>query len=123
MASRWKDGYEHPQHSAWILNEWACFTLQRSVEKIIKALGLALGLTLWGHSLTEMLKLIEQRIPVPPEILDDARSLDFYYIPPRYPNGFPSGKPADYFTEAQAREALDAADHIIGFCESHLPGS
>ncbi len=45
---------------------------------------------------------------------------DLYYIPPRYPNGFASGKPADYFTEAQAREALDAADQIIRFCEGHL---
>lgn len=131
MANRWKDWYEQGkrdreralldiQHGYY---EWACFTLQQSVEKIIKALGLALGLTLWGHSLTEMLKLIERHIPVPPEILDYARSLDFYYIAPRYPNGFPSGKPADYFTEAQAREALVAADHIIRFCESHLPGS
>ena len=46
-----------------------------------------------------------------------------YYIPPRYPNGFTSGKPADYFTEAQAQEGLYAADRIIRFCEGHLPGS
>ena len=46
-----------------------------------------------------------------------------YYIPPRYPNGFASGKPADYFTEAQAQEGLYAADRIIRFCEGHLPGS
>ena len=103
--------------------EWACFTLQQSAEKVNKALGLALGLTLWGHSLTEMLKLIGQRIEVPLEILDDARLLDLYYIPPRDPNGFPLGKPADDFTETQAREALRAADLIIGCCESHLPGS
>lgn len=48
---------------------------------MIKALGLALGLTLWGPSLTEMLKLIGQRIDVPPKILDHARLLDLYYIP------------------------------------------
>jgi HEPN domain-containing protein len=76
------------------------------------------------RSFTEMLKWIEQEtgIEVPAAILDRARLLDLYYIPPRYPNGFASGKPADYFTEAQAREALDAADQIIRFCEGYLPG-
>ncbi len=39
-----------------------------------------------------------------------------------YEHGFAAGKPADYFTEKQAREALDAASRIIRFCESHLPG-
>jgi len=52
----------------------------------------------------------------------DRNKRNRYYIPPWYPNGFASGKPADYFTEAQAREALDAADQIIRFCERHLPG-
>lgn len=129
MSNRWKDWYEQGKRDGeralldiqYGYYEWACFTLQQSVEKVIKALGLAQGLTLWGHSLTEMLRLIGQHIPVPSEILDRARLLDLYYIPPRYPNGFASGKPADYFTESQAREALNAADQIIRFCESHLP--
>jgi len=131
--NRWKDWYEQGKRDyeralidvQYGYYEWACFTLQQSAEKVIKALGLARGLTLWGHSLTEMLKLIGQEtgIEVPAAILDRARLLDLYYIPPRYPNGFASGKPADYFTEAQAREALDAADQIIRFCEGYLPES
>jgi HEPN domain-containing protein len=131
--NRWKDWYEQGKRDyeralidvQYGYYEWACFTLQQSAEKVIKALGLARGLTLWGHSLTEMLKLIGQEtgIEVPAAILNRARLLDLYYIPPRYPNGFASGKPADYFTEAQAREALDAADQIIRFCEGYLPES
>ena len=100
--------------------EWACFTSQQSVEKVIKAMALKLGLNLWGHSLTEMLTLLSKKVEIEKTVRDQARLLDLYYIPPRYPNGFPSGKPADYFTEKQAKEALDAADSIIGFCESHL---
>lgn len=69
-----------------------------------------------------MLKLIGECLEVPPEVLDRARLLDLYYIPPRYLNSFASGKPADYFTEAQARKAMDAADQIIRFCEGHLSG-
>ncbi|PWH13447.1 MAG: DNA-binding protein [Ardenticatenia bacterium] len=127
--NRWKDWYEQGkrdytralidiQHGYY---EWACFTLQQATEKVIKALGLARHLTLWGHSLTEMLQRIAEDLAVPPEILDRARLLDLYYIPPRYPNGFASGKPADYFTYAQAQEALHAADQVIRFCEEHLP--
>jgi len=131
-VNRWRDWYEQSKRDyeralidiQYGYYEWACFTLQQSAEKAIKALGMARGLTLWGHSLTEMLKWIEQEtgIEVPASVLDRARLLDLYYIPPRYPNSFASGKPADYFTEAQAREALDAADQIIRFCESLLPG-
>lgn len=129
--NRWKDWYEQGKrdYSRALIDiqygyyEWACFTLQQATEKVVKALGMAQHLTLWGHSLTEMLQLIGKCLEVPPEILDRARLLDLYYIPPRYPNGFASGKPADYFTEAQAQEALHAADQVIQFCERYLPGS
>ena len=129
--NRWKDWYDQGKrdYTRAILDiqygyyEWACFTLQQSSEKVIKALGLARGVTLWGHSLTEMLKLLQQDLEIPEEVLDSARLLDLYYIPPRYPDGFASGKPADYFTETQAQEGLYAADRIIRFCEGHLPGS
>ncbi len=83
-------------------------------------MALNLGLTIWGHSLTEILRILSERIEIPGELKDKAKLLDLYYIPSRYPNGFPSGKPADYFTEKQANEAIDAADYIIRFCESHI---
>lgn len=89
---------------------WACFTLPQASEKVVKALGLASGVTLWGHSLTDMLRWLSQELTVPEEVLNSTRLLDLYYIPPRYPNGFASGKPGDYVTETQAREGLHAAD-------------
>lgn len=100
--------------------EWACFTSQQASEKFLKALAMKLGFDIWGHSLTEILKIISQKIEIPEHIVEDAKQLDLYYIPTRYPNGFPSGKPADYFTEKQAREAIDAADNIGKFCERYL---
>ncbi len=100
--------------------EWACFTSQQSGEKVLKALALKLGLNIWGHSLTEIINILTVKIEIPESLKDNARQLDIYYIPTRYPNGFPSGKPADYFTEKQAKEAIDAADNIIRFCESLL---
>lgn len=100
--------------------EWTCFTAQQASEKVLKAVAMKLGFDIWGHSLTEIIRIISQKIEIPEQIVEDAKQLDLYYIPTRYPNGFASGKPADYFTEKQAREAIDAADNICKFCESHL---
>ncbi|MBC7361743.1 MAG: HEPN domain-containing protein [Candidatus Aminicenantes bacterium] len=126
--NRWKDWYDQGKRDLekaqldlkYGFYEWACFTSQQASEKIIKALGMKAGITLWGHSLTEMINLLAEKIIIPEEIKEKAKLLDLYYIPPRYPNGFASGKPADYFSEKQAKEALDAANSIIRFCESYL---
>lgn len=131
MANPWRGWYEQGKrdYERALLDlrygyyEWACFTCRHAAEKVLRALGLVQGVTLWGRSLTEMLKRLEVCLDVPEEVRDQARRLDFYYIPPRYPNGFASGKPADYFTEPQAREALDAADRIVRFCEGYFSGS
>ncbi len=102
--------------------EWACFTAQQSAEKVLKGLALNLGITIWGHSLTEMLVILSESIAIEEEVKEIGKLLDIYYIPTRYPNGFSSGKPADYFTEKQAQEAINAADNIAKFCESLLFG-
>ena len=100
--------------------EWACFTAHQSAEKTLKGLALNLGITIWGHSLTEILVILAENIAVGEDINERGKLLDLYYIPTRYPNGFPSGKPADYFTEKQAQEAINAADNIAKFCEGLL---
>lgn len=126
--NRWKDWYEQGKRDiqrAYLdrqygFYEWACFTCQQAAEKVVKGLGMKLGVTLWGHSITELLGLISSKIQIPEDIKNKAKLLDLYYIPPRYPNGFSQGKPADYFTEKHANEAIDAACEIIRFCESHM---
>ncbi len=128
--NRWKNWYDQGKidMSKAVLDEehayyeWACFTAQQAAEKIVKALALKSGVVIWGHSLTEILGLLSSHRAIPVEMLDSARLLDMFYIPTRYPNGFPSGKPSDYFTQKQAKEAIDAAETIIGFCESILFG-
>ncbi len=127
--NRWKNWYEQGKRDLRkaLLDgeneyyEWACFTSQQAAEKVLKGLSLKLGINTWGHSLTEILHVLSSRIHVPPEVLDNAKLLDMFYIPTRYPNGFPSGKPSDYFTEKQSSEAIDAAEDIIRFCDGVLP--
>jgi len=126
--NRWKDWLEQGKsdfekakldlHHKYY--EWACFTAQQSAEKVLKALALKIGFNIWGHSLNEILTILSSAIKIPDEIREFAKQLDLYYITTRYPNSFPSGKPADYFTEKQAKEAINAAHNIIKFCESHI---
>lgn len=126
--NRWKDWFEQGKRDlerARIDIEhgffgWACFTSQQAGEKLLKAVALKQGLAVWGHSLTEITNILAQKIEIATSLREKAQILDLFYIASRCPNGFPSGKPADYFTEKQAKEAIDAADNIRTFSESHI---
>jgi HEPN domain-containing protein len=104
------------QYEFW---EWACFTAQQAAEKAVKALLMNRGISVWGHAITPMLIRL-QDIQIPEQLMNSAQLLDAYYIPTRYPNGFPQGKPADYFNRLKAKEAVDAAADIIRFCHDPL---
>jgi HEPN domain-containing protein len=106
-------------HAFW---EWACFTAQQAAEKAAKALLMHLGYSAWGHAITPMLRGLHE-VSVPPEMIELAQSLDAHYVLARYPNGFAEGKPADYYNERQAREAVHAAREIVRFCHHHIAES
>ena len=55
---------------------------------------------------------------MPPELI--SKILDRHYIPSRYPNGFDSGAPEDYFTKDDALEAISIAENFMGFCTSQI---
>ena len=44
------------------------------------------------------------------------------YMATRYPNGFDSGAPMDFYTEEQASDAVRRAERIIRWCEG-FPGA
>jgi len=100
--------------------EWACFTAQQAAEKAVKALGMSMGLDIWGHAVSAILRSLRQRMDIPEDLVALGQSLDAYYIPSRYPNGFDSGKPADYYNAMMADGALNAAGEILRFCKKHL---
>ncbi len=74
----------------------------------------------WGHALSALLSELRQRIDVPAELVESAKSLDKHYIPTRYPNGFDSGAPMDFYTEREAGDAIEHAERIIDFCSRLL---
>jgi len=65
-------------------HEWVCFIAQQAAEK---ALYQHLGAEAWGHSLLELLRGLEEKVPLPPGLRDQALLLDRLYIPTRYLNG------------------------------------
>jgi HEPN domain-containing protein len=46
--------------------------------------------------------------------------LDKFYIPTRYPNGFDTGTPADYYSKKDLEQAIKHAKKIIQFCEDKI---
>jgi HEPN domain-containing protein len=128
MASRYRDWIEQARADLALArtardagsHEWACFASQQAAEKAIKGLFGYLGGECWGHSLTKLLQDLGERAAVAEDQTAAARRLDKLYIPTRYPNGFPAGKPADYFTREDSDAAIADADGLLGWVEQQV---
>ncbi|HOJ39588.1 MAG TPA: HEPN domain-containing protein, partial [bacterium] len=97
-----------------------CFAAQQAAEKALKALYLSRHLEGWGHSVKHLLEEMKEELEISEELLAAGKKLDQYYILTRYPNGFAAGKPADYYTDQDACEAIGHAEKIIEFCEGEI---
>jgi HEPN domain-containing protein len=49
-----------------------------------------------------------------------SRPSNRYYIPTRYPNGFPAGAPMDFYDKDTAEEAIEYAEAILAFVGGQL---
>ncbi|MEW5784636.1 MAG: HEPN domain-containing protein [Bacillota bacterium] len=100
--------------------EWACFSAQQAAEKAVKAVFQQLHAEAWGHSVSILLTSLPAETNVSPDLVEKAKVIDKYYIPARYPNGFDTGAPTDYFTAAEGNAAVEIASEIIEFCKNLL---
>jgi HEPN domain-containing protein len=100
--------------------EWACFAAQQAAEKAVKALHLHLGQEAWGHVVARLLRELPQNVRVPAELIDEARSLDAFYVPARYPNGYPEGAPFEHFGALQSEQAVRYASEIVDFVRAQM---
>lgn len=100
--------------------EWSCFAAQQAAEKAVKALHFHQGTVVWGHSIFELLDGLPEDQHPADDLLDLARMLDRFYIPPRYVDAHPSGPPYQYYTRADAEQAVVSAERITGFCERQI---
>jgi HEPN domain-containing protein len=100
--------------------EWACFAAQQAAEKAVKAVFQEHHLEAWGHVVHQLLDQWPAERPPAPALIDAARRLDRHYIPTRYPNGFESGAPGDFYTESDAQQAIHDAEAVLAFCAGAL---
>jgi len=122
--NRWLKEAENTFNSAKIDKEngffnWCCFKCQQAAEFAIKGLLYGLGLTPFGHSLTKLIKNLEDQKLNVSEISTASKKLDLHYIPSRYPNAHASGSPFEYHDDKIALEALNLAERIIQFVKDH----
>jgi HEPN domain-containing protein len=103
-------------------HEWACFSAHQAAEKALKALYQHMNGEAWGHSILKLLEGYPNLDDVKTELLECARILDRFYIPTRYPNGFDDGKPADYYTQTDSKQAISCAEAILRFCSRLISG-
>lgn len=129
MAKRYKDWMAQAEndleHARKSLNmrdySWSCFASQQAAEKAVRALYDFLGGDGWGHSIVKLLRELPQdKVAVEEELLEKAVYLDKLYIPTRYPNGFDSGAPRDYYTAKEAKEAVKYAGVILSFVKTQI---
>ncbi len=97
----------------------ACFMAHQVAEKALKALAYDRGdRYVLGHSLTELVSGLAPTHPALSELLEPMGVLDQYYLPTRYPDALPGSTPFEVFSEAQARDAVDAAETTFELAES-----
>ena len=101
--------------------DWACFAAQQASEKAVKGVFLAKSGEGWGHSVTRLLKDLSNVMKISTKLIKAAMNLDKHYIPTRYPNGFDSGAPREYYTDEDAKKAIEDAQSIYDFCLKSIP--
>jgi HEPN domain-containing protein len=98
-----------------------CFIAQQSGEKALKACLYAAGeRRVIGHSLFELVDRLSRMEADFQAIVDEARRLDRFYIPTRYPNGLPGGSPFQIFTANDLADAFRDLRRIVDLTRAYL---
>ena len=101
----------------------ALFHFQQAAEKALKAylyLKVKSIEVFYTHSIDD---LLEMTVDVDSNFKEvaQAKKLDRYYIPTRYPNGLPGGVPSRYFDDPkEAKEAMKLAKRVIELVEKKI---
>src|SRR5659263_756152 len=125
-AVRWLNQGERDLGAAIVLmdkefHESACFHAQQASEKALKSLLFLKGQrSVITHSTRELYREVKKIIPEFKDLARASTELDTHYIPPRYPDAFPSGSPYDYYTREDADKCIKYADSILAEVRNFL---
>ena len=101
-------------------HEWACFAAHQAAEKAVKALHLHRGQEAWGHVVARLLRELPAEVRAEAALVEQARVLDTFYIPARYPNSHPEGAPFEHYGPLQSEEAIGYAGAIVEFVRRQM---
>jgi HEPN domain-containing protein len=101
-------------------HEWACFAAHQAAEKAVKALHLRLGQEAWGHVIARLLGDLPAAVQAPAVLVEQARVLDNFYIPARYPDSHPEGAPFEHYGPLQSDQAVQYAGAIVAFVRAAM---
>lgn len=102
--------------------EWSCFQSQQSGEKALKACLYEKGYTsIITHSLKELLRECSKLDATFNTLSKDARTLDMFYIPTRYPNGLGGDlAPTEFYEKEDAEKCISSAESILNTSKTFL---
>lgn len=120
MTLKWLKQAEADPQAAWDSYrarhyEWSCFQAQQSGEKALKAYLYEKGYTsVMTYLLKELVRECLKFDEAFQAIAQDAKYLDMFSIPIRYPNGL-SGElaPSEFYEEEDAKKCLSSAESIL----------
>lgn len=70
--------------------------------------------------IARLLQELPPEVTVPAELMDQARVLDNFYIPTRYPNSHAEGAPFEHYGPLQSEVALQYACAIVEFVRAQM---
>lgn len=98
-----------------------CFLCQQGVEKALKAYLYAQGAgPVIGHSTYTLARESAEYDQAFESVFDICRQLDRHYIPTQYPNGLPDGIPHEFYTRADADQAIDGLHKVLDTVKATL---
>ena len=89
----------------------------QAAEKAIRGLHLALGQSVCGHAVANL--LVHLPVNVPSELVAVARALDSASIPVRYPETI-DRPPFEWYDYQSSTDAIAYANEIVEFARLHM---
>lgn len=102
--------------------EWSCFQSQQSGEKALKSCLYEKGYTsIVTHSLKELVRECSKLERAFNTLSKEARNLDMFYIPTRYPNGLGGDlAPTEFYEKEDAEKCIHSAELILNTARKFL---